>query len=357
MNRKACGTGDLTLSAIYPLLPQDGNEPAWRDIAMPVDQSGAAEYEAADVLFASTEVGASSASAVLKFNHALHRINIHLKGNIPDDLTIEVKSLAGGRISLEDGTVKADGDAGFVWLKPYRQGSASYSIIILPQATEAFRGEYGDLKRPEKYTRMTPENQQHSEVFNFFKSSFGNQGSWDTGGVNWFINGNDKNLIYCRLPEFHGFFSRVFSEDDTIATETRDTSKDNFNRWIKDAFRKNRAICFTAFNFAGPNTKRHSMVIWGAEFDAEGIVSNVYFCDNNYGEDEPNHGSLRRYKVEYLLSDVPEHQGKEFAYLVQQDYTDGTKPTARAEFTSLTLVDLRRDIWQKAFPEETMNNE
>ena len=514
LNRKACGTGDLTLSAIYPLLPQDGNEPAWRDIAMPVDQSGAAEYEAADVLFASTEVGASSASAVLKFNHALHRINIHLKGNIPDDLTIEVKSLAGGRISLEDGTVKADGDAGFVWLKPYRQGSASYSIIILPQATEAFRGEegllrltsggksvgykfdssaerfnegmqttlnltlkkeegseadlefsnqtrwvygikspafpgkenvpsipswqkevedgiwfrysyenmsillpyenqyltwkegcgwfdcnktfkyqgdgnmcwaaaasnlihwwmdqnreyiaaydkkygpeYGDLKRPEKYTRMTPENQQHSEVFNFFKSSFGNQGSWDTGGVNWFINGNDKNLIYCRLPEFHGFFSRVFSEDDTIATETRDTSKDNFNRWIKDAFRKNRAICFTAFNFAGPNTKRHSMVIWGAEFDAEGIVSNVYFCDNNYGEDEPNHGSLRRYKVEYLLSDVPEHQGKEFAYLVQQDYTDGTKPTARAEFTSLTLVDLRRDIWQKAFPEETMNNE
>ena len=143
MNRKACGTGDLTLSAIYPLLPQDGNEPAWRDIAMPVDQSGAAEYEAADVLFASTEVGASS---VLKFNHALHRINIHLKGNIPDDLTIEVKSLAGGQISLEDGTVKADGDAGFVWLKPYRQGSASYSIIILPQATEAFRGEEGLLR-------------------------------------------------------------------------------------------------------------------------------------------------------------------------------------------------------------------
>ena len=69
---------------------------------MPVDQSGATEYEAADVLFASTEVGASSASSVLKFNHALHRINIHLKGNIPDDLSIEVKSLAGGRTSLED---------------------------------------------------------------------------------------------------------------------------------------------------------------------------------------------------------------------------------------------------------------
>lgn len=50
------------------------------------------------------------------------------------------------RISLEDGTVKADGDAGFVWLKPYRQGSASYSIIILPQATEAFRGEEGLLR-------------------------------------------------------------------------------------------------------------------------------------------------------------------------------------------------------------------
>lgn len=127
----------------------------------------------------------------------------------------------------------------------------------------------------------------------------------------------------------------MFSEDDTIATETRDTSKDNFNRWIKDAFRKNRAICFTAFNFAGPNTKRHSMVIWGAEFDAEGIVSNVYFCDNNYGEDEPNHGSLRRYKVEYLLSDVRNTRVR--SSLTWSSRIIRTVPSLRPELSSLRL--------------------
>lgn len=60
------------------------------------------------------------------------------------------------------------------WMDQNREYIAAYDKKYGP--------EYGDLKRPEKYTRMTPENQQHSEVFNFFKSSFGNQGSWDTGG-------------------------------------------------------------------------------------------------------------------------------------------------------------------------------
>lgn len=62
----------------------------------------------ADVLFATTTVGASDAVATLQFNHALHRININLKGTIPDDLTIEVKSLANGQISLKDGNATAN---------------------------------------------------------------------------------------------------------------------------------------------------------------------------------------------------------------------------------------------------------
>ena len=106
----------------------------------------------------------------------------------------------------------------------------------------------------------------------------------------------------------------MFSEDDAVAKGTSDTSKETFNLWFKDAFRYNQAIGFAAYDFAGPNTKSHSMVIWGAEFDAEGNVAYVYICDNNRAEDEPNHASLQRYKVVYEKSNVPEMKG-DYAYL------------------------------------------
>lgn len=505
LQRNDYGTGSLGLSAIYPVLPASNDNPIMRNIGIPTDQSNEKNHSDADVLFATTTVGASDAVATLQFNHALHRININLKGTIPDDLTIEVKSLANGQISLKDGNATANLSADYVWIKPYRISNESYSLIILPQETQAFCSgeglirlttegksasytfngnaekfdagmqttlnltlktedsnvdlefsnqtywvygvtapdfpgkeniysarpgvkkfedglwfryanetmyppllfeeeyltwkegsgwfdcnktfnyygdgnmcwaaaasnlihwwlaqnqkyieaydkeygpEYKDLSRPEKYNRMTESNQQHSEVFNFFKSSFDNLGSWDTGGVNWFINGNKKNLIYCFQKNFHGFFSKVFSEDDAVAKGTSDTSKETFNLWFKDAFRYNQAIGFAAYDFAGPNTKSHSMVIWGAEFDAKGNVAYVYICDNNRAEDEPNHASLQRYKVVYEKSNVPEMKG-DYAYLTPLDNIDGTPSKARFRFTSLTLVDLRLDLWQKAFP-------
>lgn len=503
LQRNDYGTGSLSLSALFPLLAQSEEDRKLRNLNVPADQSNQENHSAADILFASTTISATDASGTLLFNHALHRININLEGDIPDDLTIEVKSLAEGQISLENGTVTADASAGYVWMKPHQEKAGSYSIIILPQEAqtfssgeglvrlttggktasytfnsaekfkagmqttlnltlkteesnvdlefsnqtywvygvtapdfpgkenipskpvwqqdfedglwfrysyeqsfpplldevqyltwkegfgwfdcnksfgyngdgnmcwaasasnlvhwwmaqnrkyiEAYDKEYGpaynDLPRPEKYSKMTKANQQHSEVFNFFKSSFNNQGSWETGGTNWFVNGNRSKLTYCKRPEFHGFFSHVFSTDDAIATETTNTSKENFNLWIKDAFRYNRAIGFSVYGFAGPNTGNHAMVIWGAEFDAEGNVAYVYFCDNNFGEDEPNHGSLKRFKVVYDKSNVPELKG-DYAYLTSLDNTDGTPSKSRARFTSITQVDLRLDLWKKKF--------
>lgn len=504
LKRSDYASGGFTLSALYPVLTQNVDYPYCREVSIPVGQDDIDNYAAADILFAKTTVDAANTSATLQFNHALHRININLKGSIPDDLMIEVKSLAGGKISLEDGTVTTEASQDYVWMKPYKKSEDSYSIIVLPQETkefcsgeglirltsggksasyvfnaneerfnagmqttinltlkaegdvdldfsnqtywvygitspvfpgkdnipskeswvkemedglwfrysfedmstpifleqqfltwkedcgwfdcnktfeyngdgnmcwaaaasnlihwwmaqnkkyiEAYDKEYGpeykDFQRPEKYSKMTKENQQHSEVFNFFKSSFDNRGSWDTGGVNWFVNGNRKNLIYCHKPDFNGFFSKVFSKEDAIAKGTTDTSKENFNLWFKDAFRHHQAIGFSVYDFAGLNTKSHSMVIWGAEFDAEGNVAYVYFCDNNYGGSEPNHASLGRYKVIYDKSNVPELKG-DYAYLTPLDNTDGTPSTVRYRFTSLTLVDLRTDLWQKAFP-------
>lgn len=101
---------------------------------------------------------------------------------------------------------------------------------------------------------------------------------------------------------------------------------------------------FSVNGFTGPNSKRHSMTIWGAEFDEEGNVSILYFCDNNLSENEPNHASLKRFKIIY---DDSTTQG---TYITPLDNTDGTQSKAKAIICSLTLVDLRQDIWKAKYP-------
>lgn len=213
---------------------------------------------------------------------------------------------------------------------------------------KTFGPEYDYMSRPSEYHRMTADNQQHSAVFNFFKASFRNIGGWECGGTNWFVNGNDNN-IYPQNAGFHGFFSKVFSKNDNIAEETKNMSKENFNLYMKKAFKEHKAIGFSVYGFANPNSGVHAMTIWGAEFDANGDVAYIYFCDNNSSEGEPNHASIRRFKVVYDNSTIPELSGK-YAFLMTLP-DNGNTTTYKASFTSLTVVDLRRDIWQKYFPD------
>lgn len=505
LQRNEYGVGKLTLSGLFPILTQNG-ENLHREINVFADQSIESNHLDTDILFANTTLNVTDTSAMLLFNHALHRININLEGTIPDDLTIEVKSLVSGQISLENGSISPNTSAGYMWLKPYRKSISSYSVIILPQNTEIFSNdeglirltskgqsttykfnanikkfnagmqttinltlksedggdvdmefanqtywvygvsspnfpgkekipslpsyqqdgieeglwfrysydnynpplpneeqyltweescgwydcnktfeykgdgkmcwaagaanlihwwmehnkkyieaydknfgpEYNNMSRPKKYEKMTAQNQEHSEVFNFFKSNFGNKGGWDTGGINWFINGNSQ-YIYPEIKGFHGFFSQIFKKTDPIAVEIKNPSKENFNLWMKDAFKHNKAIGFSSFDFAGKGSGVHAMTIWGAEFDAEGNVEYIYFCDNNNSRTEPNHASLKRFKVIYVESTIPEIKGL-MANLRPLDYNNGTIPKS-FPFSSLTLVDLRHDLWQAAFPD------
>lgn len=501
LHRGEYGQNELVVSALHPVLSHiDGNKTE-RSFSLPNDQSNMERYTNADVLFADAKADASSPSVALQFHHVLHRICIRLKGNVPEDLQIGVRSRTSAKISIIDGSVTLEDNNTYSWIKPLKQDNSTYTVLVLPQDAASyssgegllqlksngkvvsypldakissfksgmqttlnltlkdaetgnvdiefanqtrwvygvhspnfpgrenipskpswekefqdglwFRYSYDNMypplpyenqyltwkegcgwfdcnksfkyqgdgnlcwaamasnllhwwmvqnqkyiaaydakytnlcngvKRPEKYTRMTSENQNHSEVFNFFKNNFPDRGNWDTGGVNWFINGSQ--LASSVWPNFPGFFREVFSATDAIAEEVRGITKEKFNLWMKDAFRNNKAIGFTAYDFAGVGTGRHSMTIWGAEFDAEGNVAFVYFCDNNRGEDEPNHASLRRYKIEYAQDSASDQ--KLYAYLMQLDYNDGTKPKAKSLFTSITLVDLRLDIWEKA---------
>lgn len=482
---------ELTLSALFPLLPQAEGDVTKRNVELPTDQSDEKSFASADVLYGKTQVKAGDALATLQFHHALHRININLKGDVPDDLSIEVRTLNKGVISLTDGSVTITGSSEYAWIKPHKKNANAYSVIILPQETSAYRSgegllrltsggktvsylfsedveafnsgmqttlnlslkygeshidtefcnqtrwvygitspvfpgkdeivtypiweenfeegiwlrinynlpdevnyltwkegcgwydcnktfdykddgsmcwaasasnvihwwlyhnskyieayeaEYKEEPCPKEYRKMTPSDQQHSEVFNFFKASYPNLGSWDTGAVNWFINGDGRNLIYCYNEDFKGFFHHVFSINDAVAVEKRNVTKENFNLWLKDAFRNHKAIGFYANGFTGLSTRNHSMTIWGAEFDAEGNVAFVYFCDSNDAENEPNHGSVRRFKILY------EGDKQQETYIAPLDNNDGTVPKAKAIIGSVVLVDLRQDIWSKKYP-------
>lgn len=154
-----------------------------------------------------------------------------------------------------------------------------------------------------------------------------------------------KKLNASNDESFPGFFCQVFSKKDVVATDTYNMSKKNFNDWMKDAFRNHKAIGFSVYGFSNTNEGLHAMTVWGAEFDAEGNVAYLYFYDNNSAEDEPNHASLRRFKVVY------EGTGTRETYIAPLDNVDGTPVKRKSMVCTLTLVDLRQDIWQKAFPE------
>lgn len=507
LNRGDYSSEKINVSAIYPVLPFTDEGNMLRNITLPTDQSNIENHKSVDILYANAVAGLSDSYIRLQFSHAMHRICINLKGNVPEDLQVELLSVTDGYISLENGTVAGIESSVPQWMIPFKKGENSYMAIILPQdATSYHSGEgfvkltsggktvhytldesinsfnqgmqttinltlksaetgdvdtefsnqtrwvYGvnapnfpgkeniktynvgkydveegiwlryayekmyppmpievqyltwkdgcgwydcnksfeyegdrnmcwaaaasnlihwwlehnreyieaydklfgkdhaNMKRPEKYTKMTKENQHHSEVFNFFKSSFRDKGSWDTGGVNWYINGDRKNLSP-EIINFNGFFSEVFTKDDKVAEEIKNMSKENFNKSMKDAFKNNKAIGFTSYDFAGKNTGVHALTIWGAEFDSDGNVEYIYFCDNNSSDIEPNHASLQRYKVVYVESTIPEIKGL-IANLRALDYNDGTVPTSLLPFSSLTLVDLRQDVWQRFFKDK-----
>lgn len=498
------GQGAWTLSALYPVLSKPVGDATCRILNLPLDQSTIANQQEADILFAQTTVGAGDTSAKLWFKHALHRINIHLKGTVPENLELKVRSCTNGEISLVDGRVYLPKKS-YYWITPRQTAEHTYSAIILPQeasdyqtgdgllrltfggkeisyslTTEVlsfqpgmqttlnltlksantdvdvddevidtefanqtrwvyginspacpdinelrtypdwmssfpdgvwFRYEYNGLPDnvtyltwkencgwydcnktidykgnddnmcwaatasnllhwwlnhnskyvqayearypgnpcPKEYRRMTEADQNHSDIFNFFKKNFPNLGSWETGGVNWFINGDGQKLNANSNKDFKGFFNEVFSKENAVATDTYNMSKENFNRWMKEAFRMNKAIGFSVFGFANAGSGMHAMTIWGAEFDANGNVAYLYFCDNNQSEQDPNYGAIKRYKVVYKLGETSYDKTRE-TFLAPLDNIEGTPSKWTSMICSLTLVDLRQDIWQKAFP-------
>ena len=191
-------------------------------------------------------------------------------------------------------------------------------------------------------------------VFNFFKVYCQNIGSWNSSGVRWFITGDNTNIpTEFAGDDFPGFFTHVFSKSDVIAIDSsRSPSEEDFNKFIVNALLNKQAIGFTVYDIAGKNTGNHALVIWGAEFDAEGKVSHIYYCENNYADQDVNGAVISRMQIGYEM-DPASSSTREYTFLKTLPPRDGS-PAKKYRITSLCAVDLRQDIWAEKYPSVTL---
>lgn len=259
----------------------------------------------------------------------------------------------------------SEGDANICW-------AASASNLIIwwmvhnRPYIEAYDKEYGSdvvmsdgakvVERPSdefKPLYASDGSVNRAPVFEFFKRHFPDKGSWNSAGVNWFLTGSIKDLQTAPdMVGFPGFFHKIFGRNDFIAVDSdRMPNREQFNKFIIDALLNQKAIGFNVFDIAGPGTGNHAMVIWGVELDAEGFVSHVYYCDNNNAEQDAYGAVIKRAEIAYVQdSSVPEAGEKIYTYLKRLDSEDGTVGKM-FKITCLCAVDLRRDIWEKKYPE------
>lgn len=124
-------------------------------------------------------------------------------------------------------------------------------------------------------------------------------------------------------------------------------SKENFNEMMKRAFTENKAIGFTAYKFTTGGESLHAMTIWGVEFDEEGYVSHIYYCDNNLVDQDANGAAIIRLGITYDENPAIPSMG-DVAYTIQLPKPfGGSRRTSL--ITALVLVDLRQGIWKQAF--------
>lgn len=179
------------------------------------------------------------------------------------------------------------------------------------------------------------------EVFAFFRNTCRNEGNFAPFGINWFITGRPgKNGSIPYLTEdaayrFKGFFNRVFGSNDEIASFERPLTKEKFNRIIKDAFRNDCSLTFSVNSTGG-----HAMTVWGAEFDEQGIVSALYYVDNNDYYQFEVIGSSTPYRKHRCIRKAVRYQDDLYRPILL-----GSVGTVA--ITDIGQVDLRRDVWEK----------
>lgn len=182
-----------------------------------------------------------------------------------------------------------------------------------------------------------------SGIFDFFRNISRNRGGSDAVGINWFICGTPG--ISSPDPDiddnFGGYFTEIFDNIDVAVKPKDSMNKESLSRIIKGALENKQGLGFVQSNVSKGVT--HVMTIWGVEFDDAGYVSALYYVDNNDHYNFEVKGGANKFQHHRLIRQEIRYRDGLWKVMMGNSNVHA--------ISSITLVDLKRDIWQKAFPE------
>lgn len=147
---KKSDLGDGKISAYYPTREDVRPEENRHIHAVASDQSGEG-YAESDMLWAHREIDLSTVSnrIELPFAHGMHRLKIRLTsadGELPEDLSVEVRNRNEGSFSLFTGTPQ-DPETDEVWITPHAGETAGeFTALLFPQKLAPYTSGDGWLR-------------------------------------------------------------------------------------------------------------------------------------------------------------------------------------------------------------------
>lgn len=147
---KKSDLGDGKISAYYPAREDVRPEENRHIHAVASDQSGEG-YAESDMLWAHREIDLSTVSnrIELPFAYGMHRLKIRLtsaEGELPEDLSVEVRNRNEGSFSLFTGTPQ-DPETNEVWITPHAGETAGeFTALLFPQKLAPYTSGDGWLR-------------------------------------------------------------------------------------------------------------------------------------------------------------------------------------------------------------------
>ncbi|MFV8470700.1 IdeS/Mac family cysteine endopeptidase [Mycoplasma sp. HF11B] len=227
----------------------------------------------------------------------------------------------------------------------------------------------------EAYYRMHPEDkimmlngkdilQSYNEkdyafIFNFLVEYFTDTSGYALFGNEWLLSG-EKNPNFNasievdkmkQAAKFKGLFPHLFNWDNAsklgdykkLGGGVTDADK-VFSNYVKEAFENHYAVSFVINPSASYN---HAVTLWGAHYNSEGIIDEIYYANSDHNNKEMRTRSrLERAKVVYS----PDKRN--IRIWLAPDQTNYEEQNRRGYLiTSVEKFNLGHDIWEKWYKE------
>ena len=186
-------------------------------------------------------------------------------------------------------------------------------------------------------------DRNHSEIFDIYKRNFQNHGGWPDEGIKWFLwgeystRGNGATL----LGKDGGYFKKVFNNHSKLVNARGIGTMEHLNDALKKALMNKQAIGVN-IEFQGmPNG--HALTIWGASFDEFGMVNEIYYSENNDGDNstpKPHSG--------LLAARVGSYEGK-VASLKDRACMVNSQGLTALPIRELIFLSIGSEIWDDYF--------